>query len=279
MLRIDGRHNWLTSEFFKGESLQMRIVRKLSFMVLVFFVILLGTIYVLANLVDSRAGDHAKRIIASLASEENMLNHASNMTMKVHFSFTPESDAGSLANLLRRLRPYWTNSMVPTFLRPREGALDLLVTSGLCDTYARALVFVIEQAGYEAAQLNMVSRSGGGHSIAIMRSGDGQVILLDPMFALVALHKDEPIGPEELRALVNSGSLATDLWRSLISRNHAPSILDTFDYGDMVFAEQGYPLHMVDKISLAQGEVRNIGDKNGLRISYTELEDAGLYVH
>ncbi|TVR06930.1 MAG: hypothetical protein EA385_14335, partial [Salinarimonadaceae bacterium] len=113
-------------------------------------------IYALSALVDNRAGARAERIIASAQPSDDVVAFASDLTAGVHLSFTPEVEAGSIVTLLHRARPYWTNDLVPDFLRPSEGALDLLVASGDCDAYARALVFVMERTGFEAAQLNLV---------------------------------------------------------------------------------------------------------------------------
>lgn len=233
----------------------------------------------LAALVDGKAGARAERIVASAAGEADFVAFASRMTAGVHRSFSEYPPADPLVAALHRARPYWTNDLVPAFLRPREGALDLLVASGDCDAYARALVFVLGSAGVEAAQLNLVSRRGGGHSVTMTRTGDGRTLLLDPQYALVALQDGAPIGPERLRALSRAGEKASDLWRRLEPDGAPPTILENFDYGDMVFARQGQPLRMVDTVSLRPGEKRTIGAKNGAEVGHADLAEAGLYVH
>ena len=85
------------------------------------------------------------------------------------------------------------------------------------------------------------------------------------------------IGPEKLSALVDAGKPASELWHSLIPRDTAPTILETFDYGGMVFAEQGQLLHMLDTVSLSPGEVVKIGEVNGQLIAHSETMDAGLF--
>jgi hypothetical protein len=257
----------------------MHIIKRIISIIVVSLVGLFVAIYALAAIVDGRAASRAERIIASAAPEAGFVSFASDVTVGVHRSFTAESEAGPFIAWLFRFRPYWTNTLVPAFLRPQEGALDLLISSGSCDVYARALVFVMREAGYEAAQLNLVSRRGGGHSITIIRTMYDQTLLVDPEFALIALHEGRMIGPEELSALVHAGKPATDLWHSLIPRDAAPTILETFDFGEMVFAKQGQPLHMVDTISLLPESFLKIGERNGQPISHAEIVDADLYIH
>jgi len=170
------------------------------------------------------------------------------------FGLRPLPEAG----LLARLRPILTHRFVPWPFRVRPGAIDLVQGNGDCDVAARALMLVLQQAGYGAVQVNLVSPSSG-HVAVIATLPDGKAAYLDPFFGLTARSAEGPMALEEAKRRVLAGEDEASIFVSLVSRP-LPDFYRAF--GKAVFARQNQPLLMEAEVVL-KGEPLRLGKTDG----------------
>ncbi len=199
--------------------------------------------------VESMARSKADAILASVRPGNPPLQLGMELTRRVHTDFASGGEKSTLVKALYALRPYWTNEMLPSPLRPHSGAIDLLYANGLCDTHARALNFVLEEAGFTAWQFNMIAKSGG-HSISLAQGRDGKQYLFDALYALAAAKDGVALAPEELRTQAAAGNRAKDLWVP-VGNMAVPTFYEGF--ADIVYAKQGEPLVISETVDLPKG--------------------------
>ncbi len=85
---------------------------------------------------------------------------------------------------LYRLRPYLTNSRLPSWVRLPDGVMETLLEKGYCDNAARMLAFALRQENINSVQWNMVS-PGMAHSALLVTMPDGRKILADPFYGYI----------------------------------------------------------------------------------------------
>jgi hypothetical protein len=96
-----------------------------------------------------------------------------------------------------RLRPYLTNNILPTPIRVRPGAIEILEMDGFCDAAARTLAFLLRREGLDAAQFNIVAPYGG-HVVVEVRDS-GKTYMLDPLLGVIPMVDGRILSPIEAR--------------------------------------------------------------------------------
>ena len=99
--------------------------------------------------------------------------------------------------LLWRLRPYLTHELLPELFRLPEGLIDTLYVEGICDDATRTLIYILDEAGIEGRQLNIVNRFTGAHTVVLARLSDGREVMLDPLYGIVPKLDGKLVSPTE----------------------------------------------------------------------------------
>ena len=98
-----------------------------------------------------------------------------------HFTRADPSENFSL-----KIRSLVTHPSLPEFIRLPDGVIETLIETGMCDNAGRYLAFVLQQAGYESVQWNMVTPHGA-HAARLVTYPDTNktAVLADPYFGFV----------------------------------------------------------------------------------------------
>ncbi len=163
------------------------------------------------NLAQNKA-----EIIIEESAEKNLPDKKKELieiTRMVHKHFTPNEPTH---HWQLRLRPYLTNSKLPSFIRYQDGVIETLIETGLCDNAARFLQFVLSQKGYKSVQWNMITNNRA-HSILLVYLDGGQTAILDPMFGLIGYDKTEYdfLSPFEIRKRMRQGASLNNVFLML----------------------------------------------------------------
>lgn len=162
---------------------------------------------------------------------------------------------------LYKIRPYLTNTLLPSWIRVEDGAIDSIFARGLCDSAARTLAFLLINSGrqIDAWQLNFVTRSEA-HSVTGIRGASGTEWFVDPLYGIAPVEGNELIGAERAREISRNSDTVEDLWLPL-----APSARPSFysDFADVVFARQGQALEIRGMIDLGRETELWLGSVDG----------------
>lgn len=170
------------------------------------------------------------------------------------------SDPSLAPPFLWRLRPYLTNRLLPEYARFQDGAIDALYVQGICDSAARTLAYLLNEAELESQQLNIVNNFAGAHSVVLVEFPDGQSSMLDPFYGVYPEHDGMMLSPSEAREMARRGEPTESIWKPL-SEDAQVGFYQRF--GDAVFAPQGAGLVIEVEVNLAEHETIRLGEKNG----------------
>jgi len=141
-----------------------------------------------------------------------------------------------------RLRPYLTNSALPSFIRYEEGVIETLIGTGLCDNAARFLHFVLKQRGHDSVQWNMVTNTRA-HSILLVYLDDGKTAILDPMFGLIGYNQatQSLLSPFEIHKRMQGGAVLDDVFLTLDEKSETEFYED---FANVRMEKLGKPLEI-----------------------------------
>ncbi len=103
--------------------------------------------------------------------------------------------------LLWRLRPYLTNRLLPGYARFQDGAIDALYVRGICDSAARTLAYLLNEAELKAQQLNIVENFTGAHSVVLVEFPNEKSSMLDPLYGVYPEYDGIMLSPSEAREM------------------------------------------------------------------------------
>lgn len=242
-----------------GRGLRFPRVRSSAIVVLSFvfcaFTVCVGAILG-KELLSGAAEDEARRVINELRLDGQTTDMvAIRLTAEVHSRWAT-TNPGS-PSLLWRLRHYLTHDLIPPVFRLPKGIIEVLVPGGECDSNARRLIYMLEAAGHQGSQLNIVTKFGSGHSVVLAHLPDGRDVILDPHFGIVPLLAGELLSPS--RAF--DGDVGADIWHKL-----APTSQDWFYKRFLdraVFAVQNSPLEIRSEVKLTDNVPIVLGQRDG----------------
>lgn len=233
-------------------KLKKRLISVFALLVLGSFALLMGLRTVLISTAQQRADSFLTHIEETDA--ENFVYEATRAVHKVFASEAPHT------SVLLRLRPFISNRRLPGWLRVPDGALETVNPSGLCGNAARMLTFVLSRRGLEAYQWNMVS-SSRGHAAVVVDLPDGQRVLSDPFYGVIARDKDgQLLGPFEAQRIVRRTGRIEEALHPLFP----DSELDFYEeFADVVMSAQGESLVIHTLIPTLGDKPLVLGDVNG----------------
>jgi len=218
----------------------------------------LGGLLAVKHGLQAMARSRAEAFLARSEPDRNSQAFLIDTTRRVHEAF--RASEGRPFGLLERLRPYLSNAILPGFLRLRPGAMDVIAMHGHCDNSARALKFMLEEAGYRAWQFNMVSPDMA-HTVTLAEGPNGTTCLLDPMFAVAPMSNGRLIGPRQARELARAGAKPPELQWSLLAPSSSARFYTRF--ADTSFARQGSQLVLRAEVTLPAGGRIALGVPDG----------------
>ena len=160
------------------------------------------------------------------------------------------------------MRPYLTNKRLPEFLRLKDGVIEILIETGLCDNAARALHFVLKQEGIDSVQWNMVTQKRAHSALRVVLS-DGRYGFVDPFFGLSAFDQDEKrlLSPDEMQVRARRGVEIDDVFVSF-SQSRDTEFYQ--DFKQTVFmGPQGGSLNIDVVLPFVKGDVLHLGKIDG----------------
>lgn len=217
-------------------------------------------VFALKSYLEFQATSQTERIISRLTTESQTDEEfAEAATRYVYRALIRNSDERT-TNWLLRLRPYLTHRFVPPPIRVRNGAIDLIYLDQFCDNASRALAFIIEEAGFDANQLNIIT-PGNTHTALLALSPKGKELLLDPYIGIVPVSNGHLLGPDEAQLLARQGVPVEQIWRQLEPRTKFPDFYR--DFANAIYAKQGEPLEIISDVRLSDGVPLQLGAPDG----------------
>ncbi|MGE3627990.1 MAG: hypothetical protein AB7G34_16645, partial [Hyphomicrobiales bacterium] len=233
-----------------------RVLRALVAMISGSTLVLAASLILIRHCVEAEAEQRAAEILGSMA-KETLSDDSLAKAATAHVYKALIGGAGSASPpILVRLRPYLASSFIPRPARVRTGAIDLVYLDMFCDNAARALGFVLEEAGFETSQLNIVT-PGNAHTVLLARNPQGREFLLDPYAGIVPESNGRLLGPEDARTLARQGVPAEEIWNQLEPGQEFPDFYREF--AEAVYARQGEPLEITAVVTLPEGKLLQLG--------------------
>ncbi|KAA5601924.1 hypothetical protein [Blastochloris sulfoviridis] len=220
----------------------------------VFILSLIVVVFLIITKIGIEIAALSKAATISKASSEISTDKdrlAIEMTRHIHASFVKSSQLPRYKSILYIL----SSRHIPQFFRVNQEAVDLLFPYGLCDSAARALIFLLESRGIDADQINIVDDTTG-HSGVVAEIDGGRHIFLDPFFGVVPLQDGRIAGPEPV--LTRSGRPMQ--WHAVAASGRADFYLEMHSPR---FARQGDTLNIEVEVPIGAGEQMHIGTVDG----------------
>ena len=239
--------------------------RKLSLWKMAVLLVLVPALLIIFSLlglkwfVESGARSKARTLLSSVEMPRDDIDAiAIHLTSLVHKAFR-SSDSNDPVPLLMAVRPYLSHRFVPAFLRIHPGAIDTLYLNGLCDNAARSLLYILNENGFKADQLNLVTPFSA-HSVIVAETPGGRRLLLDPDKGVVPLDNDKILSPEQARMRMRNAGQHGVTWRGL-----SPSAGTGFYklFATTRFARQGSRLEVEATVTLPGGKPVHLGKPDG----------------
>ena len=123
------------------------------------------------------------------------------ITKAINANFQKHKDAqdDASAPLLMKLRPYLTNSRLPSWIKIPDGVIETLYARGWCDNAVRMEKFILSLNGLQSKQWDMV-KPDAAHAALIVNLPDGKTIFSDPFHGIVVKDPQGNLaGPQESR--------------------------------------------------------------------------------
>ena len=162
--------------------------------------------------------------------------------------------------LLWRLRPYLTHDYVPAIFRLPEGLIDTLYATGLCDSAARTLGYILEATGIQSSQLNIVNRFAGGHSVVLARFADGREAMLDPHYGIVPRLDGKLISASRALETSRKADLGGGIWHK-VAPTSDDRFYEKFEYA--VFSVQNTGMDIKVRVELTDDMPIALGQRDG----------------
>lgn len=205
-----------------------------------------------------QAHDQAQSIIASLPIQkgENKDKFIAETTRYVFKNFTLNDPP---SHPFLKIRYILTNRHLPEFLRLQDGVIEMYTQSGMCDNAVRMLSFILNEAGIQSRQWNMITPYGG-HSAALVILDNDRKALADPLFGYITQNKDgEFITPETAQLLLKKGKKFESVFKSLDSESD-PGFYKFYTKASM--AAQGDQLKITATLPKIENQSLHIGKIN-----------------
>ena len=240
----------------------MRLLGSLSFLMAVLMAVVILAWFSTKLFVENEARTVAQDIISDARKNADSKEpHALAIELaRIVHSLYLRSNSSVTPPLLWRLRPYLTNMLLPSYARYQDGAIDVLYVQGICDSAARTLAYLLNEAELKAQQLNIVNNWVGGHSVVLVELPNQQSSMLDPLYGVYPEYDGIMLSPSEARELARRGEPSESIWKQM-SENAQIGFYQRF--GDAVFAPQGAGLVIEVEVSLTKRETIRLGKKNG----------------
>jgi hypothetical protein len=231
------------------------MVRFFSFAVVTITAIVAATILFKSQL-ERMAGDAARKFTQTALDQGSTEAIAIEIARRVHEQYRAAEQRQD-THVLFKLRPYLTYRFVPDFARIEPGAIEALLIEGICDSAARATIYILRSVGIPAEQLNLIGRNGWAHSIVQAANPDGSLFLLDPLYGVAPQHDGDVLNVEETKQLQKSGTAARDIWKSISDGPRYHRLYE--DFLDFWVATQDSSIEFEVQVNLENQERVQIG--------------------
>lgn len=155
---------------------------------------------------------------------------------------------------LYRLRPYLTNSRLPSWFRLPDGVMETLLEKGYCDNAARMLAFALQRENIHSVQWNMVS-PGMAHSALLVSLPDGRKILADPFYGYITADT-----PEQAQARLKAGEEFSAVFSPLSAQSDS-AFYKAFT--DISMSAAGHDLRLESTLPPLHGKPLTLGTLDG----------------
>lgn len=195
-----------------------------------------GAALYLAKYTFTKSADFASHLILGDDEKKSQIETAELATRKLYALFF--KDGYQVLPKIARLRPYISNSKIPSPLRTPPGALELYTLEGWCDDAARALIYILNKKGIKAEQWNMQGPHAA-HAAVRVHFKDGTTALLDPFYGYTSIVNGVPQDPIDIRNALRQGQPAKKFLKPFDKESN-----DAFyaEFGTYFMGAQGEPL-------------------------------------
>lgn len=151
-----------------------------------------------------------------------------------------------------------SHRLMPAFLRLKPGSIDILRGGGACDDLSTIVALLMNSAGFEAGQLDVIA-PGNGHAVTAVNIGNTWAVI-DIYFGVSFSEKGRLISLERLKTLISNGEMPESYVLPLT--NDTPDLWYYRRLPDAEFGRQSQIIEYPMKLAFQHGNIQ-IGEQDG----------------